>query len=62
MRGEEGEISYKHIDKHIEELSPEDRMDRIRAELARIEWLRVGAPDKTQLHLVVGLLRAAPVP
>ena len=35
LRGEEGEISYKHI----EELSPEDRMDRIRAELARIEWL-----------------------
>jgi hypothetical protein len=35
LRSEEGELSYKHV----EELSPEDRMDRIRAELARIEWL-----------------------
>ena len=35
LRSEEGEFSCKHI----EELSPEDRMDRIRAELARIEWL-----------------------
>ena len=35
LRSEEGELSYKHI----EELSPEDRVDRIRAELARIEWL-----------------------
>jgi hypothetical protein len=31
----EGEFSCKHV----EELSPEDRIDRIRAELARIEWL-----------------------
>jgi hypothetical protein len=35
LRSEEGELSYKHI----EELSPEDRVDHIRAELARIEWL-----------------------
>ncbi len=35
LRSEEGELSYKRI----EELSPEDRIDRIRAELARIEWL-----------------------
>jgi len=35
LRSEGGEFSCKHI----EELSPEDRMDRIRAELARIEWL-----------------------
>lgn len=35
LRSEEDEFSCKHI----EELSPEDRMDRIRAELARIEWL-----------------------
>lgn len=35
LRSEEGELSYKHI----EDLSPEDRADRIRAELARIEWL-----------------------
>lgn len=35
LRGDEDELSYKHI----EELSPEDRMGRIRAELARIEWL-----------------------
>ena len=35
LRSEEGELSYKHV----EELSPEDRTDRIRAELARIEWL-----------------------
>ena len=35
LRSERGEFSCKHM----EELSPEDRMDRIRAELARIEWL-----------------------
>jgi hypothetical protein len=35
LRSESGEFSCKHID----ELSPEDRMDRIRAELARMEWL-----------------------
>jgi hypothetical protein len=35
LRSAEGEFSCKRI----EELSPEDRMDRIRAELARIEWL-----------------------
>jgi hypothetical protein len=35
LRSEGGEFSCKHI----EELSPEDRMDRIRAELARIVWL-----------------------
>jgi hypothetical protein len=35
LRSEEAKLSYKHI----EELSPEDRMERIRAELARIEWL-----------------------
>ncbi len=35
LRDEQGEFSFKHV----EELSPEDRMDRIRAELARIEWL-----------------------
>jgi hypothetical protein len=32
---EEGEVSYKHR----EDRSPDDRMDRIRADLARIEWL-----------------------
>jgi hypothetical protein len=35
LRSEGGEFFCKHI----EELSPEDSMDRIRAELARIEWL-----------------------
>jgi hypothetical protein len=35
LRSESGEFSCKPL----EELSPEDRMDRIRAELARIEWL-----------------------
>jgi hypothetical protein len=35
LRSEGAKLSYKHI----EELSPGDRMDRIRAELARIEWL-----------------------
>jgi hypothetical protein len=34
LRDEQGAFSFKHV----EELSPEDRMDRIRAELARIEW------------------------
>ena len=35
LRSEDGEFSHKHI----EELSPRDRMDRIRAELARLELL-----------------------
>jgi hypothetical protein len=35
LRNEAGELSYKRI----EELSPEDRQDRMRAELARLEWL-----------------------
>ncbi len=35
LRSEEGQLYYKHL----EDLSPEDRMDRIRAELGRIEWL-----------------------
>lgn len=35
LRSEEGEFSYKHV----EELSPKDRMARLRAELARMEWL-----------------------
>ncbi len=35
LRSEQGKLSYKHV----EQLCPEDRMDRIRAELARIEWL-----------------------
>jgi len=35
LRSEEAKLSYKHI----EELSTDDRVDRIRAELARIEWL-----------------------
>jgi hypothetical protein len=35
LRSEEGELSYKHVDG----LTPEDRPARIRAELARIEWL-----------------------
>ena len=35
LRDERGKLSYKHI----EQLSPEDRMDRIRAELARMVWL-----------------------
>ena len=35
LRSEEGILSYKHV----EDLSPKDRMARLRAELARIEWL-----------------------
>jgi hypothetical protein len=35
LMSEESKLSYKHI----EELSTEDCVDRIRAELARIEWL-----------------------
>ena len=35
LRSENGKLYYKRI----EELSPEDRMGRIRAELTRIEWL-----------------------
>jgi hypothetical protein len=35
LKSEQGELSYKHL----ESLSPEDRLDRIRAQLASIEWL-----------------------
>ncbi len=35
LRSKEGEVSYERV----EELVPEDRMGRIGAELARIEWL-----------------------
>jgi hypothetical protein len=35
LRSAEGQLFYKHID----DLLPEDRRARIRAELARIEWL-----------------------
>ena len=35
MRSEEGEFYFKPV----EELSPQDRMDRLRGELVRIEWL-----------------------
>jgi hypothetical protein len=35
LRSEQGELSYKHID----DLTPEDRMNRIRAEVRRVEWL-----------------------
>ncbi len=35
LKSEEGELSFKHV----EDLYPEDRMERIRAELVRIEWL-----------------------
>jgi hypothetical protein len=35
LRSEQGEVSYKHID----DLTPEDRMNRIRAEVRRVEWL-----------------------
>jgi hypothetical protein len=35
LRSEEGEFYFKRV----EELFPQDRMDRIRAELVRKEWL-----------------------
>jgi hypothetical protein len=35
LRSEQGDISYKQID----DLTPEDRTNRIRAELRRMEWL-----------------------
>ncbi len=35
LRSEEGQLFYKHIN----DLLPEDRRARIRAELARVEWL-----------------------
>jgi hypothetical protein len=35
LRSKESKLSYKHVD----ELSPEERTDRIRAELMRIEWI-----------------------
>jgi hypothetical protein len=35
LRSEGTKLSYRHID----ELRPEDRPDRVRAELVRIEWL-----------------------
>jgi hypothetical protein len=35
LMSEQGELSYKHID----DLTPEDRMNRITAEVRRLEWL-----------------------
>jgi hypothetical protein len=35
LRGEGGEVRYEHVD----DLRPEDRGDRVRAELSRLEWL-----------------------
>jgi hypothetical protein len=35
LRSKEGQISYKHLD----QLCSGDRLDRIRAELTRMEWL-----------------------
>ena len=44
----QSELSLKHVD----ELSPDDRMDRLRAELVRIEWLM-------ERHEKRSLMRAA---
>lgn len=45
LGSEEGRLFYKHID----DLLPEDRQARIRAELARIEWLLERQQRRNQL-------------
>lgn len=53
LRSEEGDISYKHID----ELVWQDRADRIRAELARLEWL---LERQGRRNIIFRSLRATP--
>ena len=55
LRSEEGTLSYKHL----EQLVPEDRQDRMRAELRRLEWLLDRQERRTML-LRSGILRAGP--
>ena len=55
LRSEEGAPSYKHLD----QLLPEDRQDRIRAELRRLEWL-LERQERRNMLLRSGILRAGP--
>ncbi len=55
LRSEEGVLSYKPL----EQLVPEDRQDRLRAELRRLEWL-LERQERRNLLLRSGILRAGP--
>lgn len=55
LRSEEGGSFYKHLD----QLVPEDRLDRMRAELRRLEWLMERQEIRNSL-LRSGVLRAGP--
>lgn len=53
LRSEEGALSYKPV----EQLLPEDRQDRMRAELRRLEWL-LERQERRNMLLRSGILRA----
>jgi hypothetical protein len=53
LRSEEGALSYKPL----EQLVPEDRQDRLRAELRRLEWL-LDRQERRNVLLRSGILRA----
>ena len=53
LRSEEGALSYKPV----EQLVPEDRQDRMRAELRRLEWL-LERQERRNILLRLGILRA----
>jgi len=54
LRSEEGRPFYKHV----EQLVPEDRQDRVRAELRRIEWL-LERQEMRNAFLRSGVLRTS---
>ena len=56
LRSEEGALSYKHL----EQLVPEDRQDRMRAELRRLEWLLERQERRNILLRSRIILRAGP--
>ncbi len=56
LRSEEGALSYKHL----EQLVPEDRQDRMRAELRRLEWLLERQTKRNMLLRLGIILRPSP--
>ena len=54
LRSEEGTLSYKHL----EQLVPEDRQDRMRAELRRLEWF-IERQERRNAFLRSGILRTS---
>ncbi len=55
LRSEEGALTYKPLEK----LVPEDRQDRMRAELRRLEWL-LERQERRNMLIRSGILRAGP--